>query len=185
MSVRDEVKVATLRVIATEGVQAVTIRRVAREVGRSTTAITHYFADRDQLLGEAVSESFAELQAQLESKLAESDDPVWAFLDWSIEADPGGVWIALVAATAAGIEPVVSEHVRVFEQWWDDRLIQLIADQSAPDPRFREVADAIGVVVDGMLLARDVPCSDASYRRRLLRMLVGPLLVPVGEGAGR
>ena len=57
MSVRDEVKEATIRVIATEGVPAVTIRRVAREVGRSTSAITHYFADRDELLREAVSET--------------------------------------------------------------------------------------------------------------------------------
>ena len=44
MSVRDEVKEATIRVIAAEGVPAVTIRRVAREVGRSTSAITHYFS---------------------------------------------------------------------------------------------------------------------------------------------
>ena len=101
MSVRDEVKEATIRVIAAEGVPAVTIRRVALEVGRSTSAITHYFSDRDQLLREAVTETLTEMQEQIEATLLTADDPLMTFLEWSIEADPHGVWAAIVHSSVA------------------------------------------------------------------------------------
>jgi AcrR family transcriptional regulator len=37
-------------VIAREGLQAATIRRIAAEVGFSTTVVTHYFAEKQELL---------------------------------------------------------------------------------------------------------------------------------------
>ena len=177
MSVRDEVKEATIRVIATEGVPAVTIRRVAREVGRSTSAITHYFADRDELLREAVSESLTQMQEQIESVLLTADDPLATFLEWSIEADPDGVWWAIVAAYRVGIEPEITERAAEFDRWWSERLAQLLEGRCAPgiDPQL--VAEAIGVVTEGMILSVDASSLDKAHRQRLLHLLVGPLLV--------
>jgi TetR/AcrR family transcriptional repressor of bet genes len=39
-----------VQVIARDGLEAATVRRIAAEVGYSTTVITHYFADKDELL---------------------------------------------------------------------------------------------------------------------------------------
>jgi AcrR family transcriptional regulator len=176
MSVRDEVKEATIRVIATEGVPAVTIRRVAREVGRSTSAITHYFADRDQLLREAVTETLTEMQEQVEASLLTADDPLMTFLEWSIEADPHGVWAAIVAASRVGIEPEITERAWVFDQWWCERLENLLEGRCADGVDPQEAADAIGVVVEGLVLSVEASSQDSARRQRLLRLLVEPLL---------
>lgn len=178
MSIRDEVKEATIRVIATEGVPAVTIRRVAREVGRSTSAITHYFSDRDEMLREAVSETLAERQKQIETMLLTADDPLMTFLDWSIEADPHGVWAAVVAASRVGIEPEITARARAFDQWWFDRLVQLLEGRCAEGIDLHEAANAIGVVVEGLILSMDASVLEAVGRQRLLHLLVGPLLAP-------
>jgi AcrR family transcriptional regulator len=178
VNVRDQAKEATLRVIATEGVPAVTIRRVARELGRSTSAITHYFADRDELLREAVSETLAERQEQIETLLLTADDPLVTFLEWSIEADPHGVWGAIVAASRVGIEPEITDRAWAFDQWWSDRLVQLLQGRCAKSMNPQEVADAIGVVVEGLILSVEASTLEAAHRQRLLHLLVGPLLAP-------
>lgn len=176
MSVRDEVKEATIRVIATEGVPAVTIRRVAREVGRSTSAITHYFSDRDQLLREAVTETLTEMQEQIEATLLTAEDPLMTFLEWSIEADPQGVWAAIVAASRVGIEPEITERAWAFDQWWCERLENLLEGRCADGVDPQEAADAIGVVVEGLVLSVEASSQDSARRQRLLRLLVEPLL---------
>jgi len=178
VAVRDAVKDATLRVIATGGVRAVTIRRVAAELGRSTTVVTHYFNDRNELLRESVGEALAERRAQIESRLESAEDPLWVFLDWSIEADPEGVWGAIVTAARAGIEPEVTELARSFERWWGERLLELITGQCVEGRDPLEVGAAVGVVVDGIMLGLDASSVDPADRRRLLRMLVQPLFVP-------
>jgi AcrR family transcriptional regulator len=40
----------TVGIIAREGLEAATVRRIAAEVGCSTTVITHYFSDKHELL---------------------------------------------------------------------------------------------------------------------------------------
>ena len=176
MSVRDEVKEATIRVIATEGVPAVTIRRVAREVGRSTSAITHYFADRDELLREAVSETLAEMQEEIEAMLLTAEDPLVTFLEMSIDADPHGVWGAIVAASRVGIEREITDRAWEFDQWWSDRLVNLLEGRCAKGIDVQEAADAIGVVVEGLILSVEASSQNWAQRQRLLRLLVGPLL---------
>lgn len=184
MSVRDEVKEATIRVIATEGVPAVTIRRVAREVGRSTSAITHYFADRDELLREAVSETLAEMQEEIEATLLTAEDPLVTFLELSIDADPHGVWGAIVAASRVGIEPEVTDRAGEFDQWWWDRLVNLLQGRCERDVDAHEVADAISVVVEGLILSVEASSKSSAQRLRLLHLLVAPLISANEENVG-
>jgi AcrR family transcriptional regulator len=47
---RDELAAAVWRLASREGLEAVTIRRVAAEAGWSTGALHHYFADKEELL---------------------------------------------------------------------------------------------------------------------------------------
>ena len=47
---RRELLEATAAVIAAEGIEAATVRRIAREVGCTTGLVTHYFAEKDELV---------------------------------------------------------------------------------------------------------------------------------------
>ena len=47
---RAEVAAAVWRIVARDGVDAITVRRVAAETGMSTSVVSHYFADKDDLL---------------------------------------------------------------------------------------------------------------------------------------
>jgi TetR/AcrR family transcriptional regulator, transcriptional repressor of bet genes len=47
---RRKIADVTVGIIAKEGLEAATVRRIAAEVGCSTTVITHYFSDKHELL---------------------------------------------------------------------------------------------------------------------------------------
>lgn len=47
---RDKVAEATWRVMAERGIEAATIREIAKETGYSTGMLVHYFKDKDELL---------------------------------------------------------------------------------------------------------------------------------------
>ena len=51
---RTQVAAAARAVIARDGLEGASVRRVAAEAGSSTTVVTHYFADKDALLLAAV-----------------------------------------------------------------------------------------------------------------------------------
>jgi hypothetical protein len=98
------------------------------------------------------------------------------FLEWSIEADPHGVCAAIVAASRLGIEPEITERAWVFDQWWSHRLENLLEGRCAEGIDLRDAADAIGVVVEGLVLSVEASSQDSPRRQRLLRLLVEPLL---------
>jgi AcrR family transcriptional regulator len=66
---------AAARLIATEGATALTLRRVADEVGTSTMAIYTYFGGMPQLRRAVRREGFARLAARA-ARVRESEDPV-------------------------------------------------------------------------------------------------------------
>jgi AcrR family transcriptional regulator len=47
---REKIAEIAARVIARNGLEAATVRRIAAEVGFSTTIVTHYFANKEELL---------------------------------------------------------------------------------------------------------------------------------------
>jgi AcrR family transcriptional regulator len=171
-----ELRAATVRVMVDHGVAGVTIRRVAADLGRSTTAVTHYVADRDELLVRAVGGVLSERRHHAERLVAEADDPLWALIEWSVQSGRDPVWPALVAAAAADVEPVVTVLVASFETWWTDLVADLVSDRVARGVSVTDVAAAIGVVVDGLILASDAEHRTDAERRRLARMLIEPLL---------
>lgn len=171
-----ELRAATLRVIAREGVGGVTIRRVAAELGRSTTAVTHYTADREQLLSSAVEGALGERRDQAEDLVAGAGDGLWDLIDWSVRSGADPLWPVLVAAAAADVEPVVTELVGSFERWWTDLVADLVSGRVRADVTAADAAAAIGVVVDGLVLASDAHHRTDAGRRRLARLLIEPLL---------
>jgi AcrR family transcriptional regulator len=140
-------------VVAKLGVNGVTIRRVAGELGTSTSVITHFTRDKDDLLTRVISAELDDRRKQITDLVASAEDPLWAVVNWSVEADPDGVWPALVSATAAGVAPHIGQLVRDFDAWWTDLVSQLVKGRLIDGLSERDAADAIGVVADGLLLA--------------------------------
>ncbi|GAA5075819.1 AcrR family transcriptional regulator [Thermocatellispora tengchongensis] len=67
---REEVVAAACRVILREGIEAATTRAIAREAGYSNGVLTHYFADKDEILLSALRSSHRRIVARLRGKLA-------------------------------------------------------------------------------------------------------------------
>jgi AcrR family transcriptional regulator len=65
---RDVTEIAA-RLVASEGLSALTARRVAESAGQSTTVVSHYFADMRELLHETYSLAVDRSRARVESVL--------------------------------------------------------------------------------------------------------------------
>ncbi|MEV2225335.1 TetR/AcrR family transcriptional regulator [Nocardia vinacea] len=77
-ALRDTLLAACLRLIETEGLGAVSLRRVAREAGVSTGAPYHHFADRSALLAALSTQGFRRLGSDLADARAAADTPLQA-----------------------------------------------------------------------------------------------------------
>ncbi|MFC4536328.1 TetR/AcrR family transcriptional regulator [Sphaerisporangium dianthi] len=66
---REEVVDAARRVILREGIDAATTRAIAKEAGYSNGVLTHYFADKDDILLSALRSSHRRIVRRLKDKL--------------------------------------------------------------------------------------------------------------------
>jgi TetR/AcrR family transcriptional regulator, transcriptional repressor of bet genes len=110
---RRRIAEVTVDVIAREGLEAATIRRIAAELGGPTKIITHYFADKQELLVWA----YRSLAEQSQRYLTEV-----------IARDPTDIVGALMAMTA--VDESQTLLWRVYIAFWD---------RAARDPFFAEL----------------------------------------------
>jgi AcrR family transcriptional regulator len=110
---RRRIAEVTVDVIAREGLEAATIRRIAAELGGPTKIVTHYFADKQQLLVWAYR------------SLAEQSQ---RYLDEVIARDPTDIVGVLMAMTA--VDESQTLLWRVYLAFWD---------RAARDPFFAEL----------------------------------------------
>ena len=66
---------ASIDLVATEGLEALSMREVARRAGVSHQAPYHYFTDREAILAEIVAEGFRQLRAEMVSVAAAAKTP--------------------------------------------------------------------------------------------------------------
>jgi DNA-binding transcriptional regulator YbjK len=132
---------AVLRVIAAEGAEAVTHRRVAAEAGVPLGSTTYYFASRDDLVREAfrrfVAQVFASL-ADLESALLR---PTRASLVASIveierrdALDPQVMLVEYELIVRAARDPVLAAEFRAYERTLASKLAEALERLGAPQP---------------------------------------------------
>jgi TetR/AcrR family transcriptional regulator, transcriptional repressor of bet genes len=139
-------------VIAREGLDAATVRRIAAAVGCSTTVVTHYFADKDDLLFSAY---------HIMSEIAATR------FEQVYRRDPGDVVGYLMSMSA--LEPADLALWRSFIAIWD---------RSLRDPAF---ADELHSWIDEALLRIQVfikvlnpQCADPTrVARRLFALIYG------------
>jgi AcrR family transcriptional regulator len=77
-ALRDTLLAASLRLIETEGIGAVSLRRVAREAGVSTGAPYHHFADRSALLAALSTQGFELLGSEVAAARDAAETPLQA-----------------------------------------------------------------------------------------------------------
>src|SRR5689334_25185173 len=77
-ALREELITASLKLIETEGIGAVSLRRVAREAGVSPGAPYHHFADRSALLAAIALQGYEVLDGRLRSAREEAPTAVRA-----------------------------------------------------------------------------------------------------------
>ena len=77
-ALREELLRASLELIETEGVGAVSLRRVARDAGVSPGAPYHHFRDRASLLAALSAQGFTLLAEELAEARAAADSPIRA-----------------------------------------------------------------------------------------------------------
>ncbi|MDP6377150.1 MAG: TetR/AcrR family transcriptional regulator [Pseudomonadales bacterium] len=70
---RREIAEVIRPVIRNVGIDKVSMRFIARETGCTTGVVTHYFADKDEIMSFAVARLFEELREAIES-LRQMDD---------------------------------------------------------------------------------------------------------------
>lgn len=165
---RAELRAAVVAIAASDGVAAVTIRRVADYIGMSTSGVTHYVGSRDELLRAAIEEVAADVEAHADRLVAAADDPrsaAAAILDWAVidlDATTRGLWLALVVG--AHDDEVVRHALDDFNRRWHDRLRRLLGEAGLAD-QWR--LDVLAVLVDGLLVVEaDDGQSWTSGRRR-------------------
>lgn len=176
MGMPEQVIEATLKVIEEGGIKDVTVRKVADAIGRSTTVITHYFPTREHLLEAALTRSFVQSKEQAMQFIQDSDDKLWAFMNWSVSAQHRRVWLQLVAAYLAGLDPHVSRQIDEFVNYWNEQLLILLEGRVAPGRTNQELCDIIGVVVEGILLSSGREHVSGLNPEQILRATISPLL---------
>ena len=176
MEMPGQVIQATLRVIEEGGVKDVTVRKVAEQLGRSTTVITHYFSTRDDLIDAAVTATLAQSREEAVALMQSSEDPLWTFLDWSVSGKNHAIWLELVAAYAADLDRQVTKQVDEFLTWWDEQIEELLKGRVTAGLTTKELCDIIGVVVEGILFASNREFASGLTPQELLRLTISPLL---------
>ena len=151
---RLELADATARLIARGGLGAATMRDVATEAGLTTGSVTHYFADKRELL-------LFTLNASLQRRRARRDTPSTAtpaevlrsslLCALPLNDDRRRHWMVTIAfcALAAGDDELAAVQLTAYREFRDWVTAQLIECGFAADRAQRE-AEWLIAVVDGV-----------------------------------
>lgn len=168
--------------IAAEGLEGASLRRVAAAAGCTTGAVTHYFGSREVLLAAVLRQAHDAAQARMEAAAMQVPDPMSRLRTVLHEALPLDalrrrewlVWLAFWAASTS--DPILAEDNRTRYRIWRDRLLQLVTPLSdAPD----ETVDLLVAAVDGLgldLILRGQGGTSADHAMARLEALLGRLL---------
>ncbi|MCZ8281177.1 MAG: TetR family transcriptional regulator C-terminal domain-containing protein [Aquidulcibacter sp.] len=165
--------VASWGVIANEGLNAATLRRVAAAAGVTTGALTHYFTDREALLVEALRAAHFAAGARMLRAAGKLDDDrkrLLAVLEEALPLDnrrlqEWRVWLAFWGE-AVGSLALSEENQRRIEEW-RDFAETLVLPLVPPGQSTAVVAMSLVALIDGLgvRLALAPAASLASERR--------------------
>lgn len=174
---------ATVRILGTEGLAAVTHRAVAREAGVPLAATTYYFDSKDQLVEEALAllataeiESLAERAALLGERLGSPGELASGLVEVLAPGTDEGrrallakYELYLEAARRPPLRPTAARWISAFTQLAEAALTAI----GAPEPPRR--APVMVAAIDGLLVHR-LAAPDSESAERVLRERVDELV---------
>jgi AcrR family transcriptional regulator len=157
---RRELLEATAQVIAAEGLQAATVRRIARQAGCTTGLVTHYFPGKHDLMIGAlrlVHESAAQRMTARSQQTA-GLDALRAVLLEALPLTPAGeqewrVWLAFWGV--AWTSPALAEEYRARYGLWRRAIGHLLGEaarlgETMPGLDLGQAADRVVALIDGL-----------------------------------
>lgn len=153
---RLELADATARLIARGGLGAATMRDVATEAGLTTGSVTHYFADKRELLLFTLNASLQRRRARRDSpSVASPEEVLRSSLLWALPMndDRRRHWMVTIAfcALAAGDDELAAVQRTAYREFRDWVTTQLIECGLAA-PRAQCEAERLIAVVDGVAM---------------------------------
>lgn len=147
---RSEIVAATCAVIATEGLEAATMRRIASETHSTTGLVTHYFASKQELLIAALRHVHGLAGKRMLATLADPspDNPLRAILEEALPLDQERlqewrVWLAFWAQ--ASLHPALaSEQKDRYVEW--TAMLRQVSKKTVTDIDL----DALMALIDGL-----------------------------------
>jgi TetR/AcrR family transcriptional repressor of bet genes len=140
-------------VIAREGLDAATIRRIAAEVGYSTTVITHYFSDKQQLLVWAYRTLVEQAHARFIAASQRDPADLVGSLVSMIASDDASIraWRVYIAFwERAARDPVFSDQQRSNMSWSLEGIGALIKVQYPDCNDVDRVSRILSALVQGI-----------------------------------
>lgn len=160
---RAELCAAVWRLASREGLEAVTVRRVAQEAGWSTGAVVHYFSDKEDLLLSAfqtVADRVSHRLARLEERTTEPLElaRAWLVEGLPVDADRKAevrVWFALLGLALT--RPALARAQRLTYRAWRGRIAELLREAQTAGALRADVdcpaaAAALVALVDGLAI---------------------------------
>lgn len=158
---RAELGAALWRLASRDGLEAVTVRRVAEEAGWSTGAVVHYFSDKEELLLFAFRTVADRVGRRLAAAAERTDEPLELARTWLVQGLPLDaerqaevrVWFAFLGLALA--RPELARAQRLTYRAWRGRVAGLLQEaqrrgQIRADVDCSAAAAALVAVVDGL-----------------------------------
>ncbi len=143
---------AAIKVIGTQGLDAVRLVDVARAAGVTTGSLTHYFKDKDQLIAAALEEVIAQAQSREKRSTGGLVDALASFLPLDEEGLLAArVWLAFFdrALTSKTLSHI---HRQYYDEFQTNLVAELSPEVDAPKEDLVMLADAMIAIVDGLLV---------------------------------
>jgi TetR/AcrR family transcriptional repressor of bet genes len=158
---RNELASAVWRVASREGLEAITVRRVADEAGWSTGALVHYFSDKEELIRFAFELTADRMARRIEAAAAGLSDPLELTRTMLVEALPLDrerrtevrLWFAFLGLALT--RPALARAQRDAYRAWRERLAGALGRAQergdlAPELDCEHEAAALVALADGL-----------------------------------
>jgi TetR/AcrR family transcriptional repressor of bet genes len=150
---RRRIAEVTVEVIAREGLNAATIRRIAKELGGPTKIVTHYFSDKRELLLWAYRSLAEQGQRHVDDVVARDPTDIVGSLVAMTAAEESGVllWRVYVAFwDRAARDSVIAELQRMHMDLAIERIAQIIRARNGDRSDLQSVSQRLNALVQGI-----------------------------------
>ena len=151
--------------IRESGIDSPGVAEIMRAAGLTHGGFYKHFANREQLIYEAVEHALRENEAETARVVSGADDPLAAFADWYVSPahrdDPAnGCGVAALGADVPRVGGPAQESYRAQVERYLGRLQELLA---ADDPDARRRANVtLSAMVGALMIARGLGPTDRS-----------------------